>query len=260
MRFSFVKLLLLAGSAIVFTGCGDSDSDSDSEEFGTIRGTITYEGEVVEDAVLTGSCDLEDESVENDYQQDNVTFPYEYEFQGLVPGTYEISFRLNNGNMSPEDFAEIDFSAGEFPEIITGSYNGELVVTAGGVLENINIVLAPFGEEAGENTINGTVFYDGEVADEDVLRGYLFDNAASSGMPSHSITTENPIFPQAFTFESIPVGDWFVSFVFDIDGDSQMGPGDEDLTGALVSDAGVIESVTLEEGGNVTDLEITIIP
>ena len=268
MQHFFMKLFFFAASALVFTGCGDSDSgsssdsNSNSEEFGTIRGTITYEGEIPEDGILYGGCNLEGDSPEGGYQsENNFTFPHEYEFRGLIPGSYSVGFYINDGNMDPATLAEIDFGSGGLPdmEIIVGSYDGEIIVAAGDIIENIDIVLSMSGGAVGENTVSGTVLYDGETTERDVLRGYIFDNPAFDGLPSYDITVDDPVFPQAFIFEGISVGEWFVSFVFDIGGDNSMGPGDEDLRGALVDDVGTSIPITLEEGGNVADLEITII-
>jgi hypothetical protein len=195
----------------------------------------------------------------------NPKFPYEYTFNGIESGEYMVGFYLgknilNQENMDLGSIVPNIFNL--FFKSIYGIYQDELgklgivnVKTCDDVY-GIDIILQESNalnminsnSEEGNHSISGQVICNQDVSDNDVLRGYLLDGPdPSKDKTLYSINISNPKFPQEFIFSKITDGEFYIFFVFDINGDYFLIPGDEDFIGMYLDSNFKPNSVILDE-------------
>ena len=220
------------------------------EDVAGISGVVFYEGLILPGDTLVvlalsdlnvDPFDVPEGSAEAAKFVVDPEFPVEYTLF-VPPGTYQVLVQLDIGADFTPDEAKL--------------YDQPVVVGQGQFVEDINIDMGGVPVETG--SLSGTVSTDAQVSASDKLYVAISEELPGPGsQPTLAVQVKPVSFPYAYSFPTVPVGEYYVVGTLDVGDDSQLQPGPEDYMGGY----GMPESpekVTITSGGSLTGIDFTL--
>jgi cysteine-rich repeat protein len=242
------------GNALWGDGCAPNCEEEAGMDLVLIEGTVIFGGDVGPADELTIMISLVQVDDVYEYPEGSLygasaqlgpVFPFEYQLQ-VAPGTYYLSAVLNKGGtegFGPEDPATI------YPYAVS--------VDTSDWASGVDMDLLG---STGEGQVSGTLtLTGGEAAPDDLLRVILSTTAPPAVTVSRELQFKPVVFPQAYTFEGVGTGTFYVLAQLDVGDDSAEEPGAEDFVGLYPSFMNP-QTVTLGPGEMVENIDFSLGP